>query len=108
NGPAHTPPAVVLGRGMLPAPLLAAKVAGTAKIVPIVHPADTPAEPRYIPSAVLATFLRCRDMTCRFPGCDEPAYDCDIDHTIAYPAGAHPRLEPQTPVPTTSPPQKVL
>ena len=26
-------------------------------------------------------------MTCRFPGCDEPAHLCDIDHTIAYPAG---------------------
>ena len=76
-----------MGRGLLPAPLLAATVASTAKIVPIIHPGDTPAEPRYIPSAVLATFVRCRDMTCRFPGCDEPAYRCDIDHTIAYPAG---------------------
>jgi hypothetical protein len=72
---------------MLPAPLLAAKVAGTATIVPLVHPGDALPEPRYLPSAVLATFVRCRDMTCRFPGCDEPAYDCDIDHTIAYPAG---------------------
>ena len=72
---------------MLPAPLLAAKLAGTAKIVPIVHPGDAPPQPRYIPSAVLATFVRCRDMTCRFPGCDEPAHHCDIDHTIAYPTG---------------------
>jgi hypothetical protein len=30
-------------------------------------------------------------MTCRFPGCDAPAEHCDIDHTIAYPAGpTHP------------------
>jgi hypothetical protein len=36
---------------------------------------------------VLATFIRCRDRTCRFPGCDEPAHVCDIDHTIAHPAG---------------------
>ncbi|BBY93293.1 hypothetical protein MGALJ_29620 [Mycobacterium gallinarum] len=84
---ATTPPAMVLGRGMLPAPLLAAKVAGSAKIVPLRHPGTTPPEPRYIPSAVLATFVRCRDMTCRFPGCDEPAHRCDIDHTIAYPTG---------------------
>ncbi|WP_041301771.1 HNH endonuclease signature motif containing protein [Mycolicibacterium rhodesiae] len=84
---AVTPPAFVLGRGMLPAPLLAAKIAGTAKIVPIRHPGNTAPEPRYIPSAVLATFIRCRDMTCRFPGCDEPAQRCDLDHTIAYPAG---------------------
>jgi hypothetical protein len=26
-------------------------------------------------------------MTCRYPGCDVPAWDCDIDHTISYPAG---------------------
>ena len=81
------PPAALLGGGMLPAPLLAAKVAGTAKIVPIIHPGDATPERRYIPSAVLATFIRCRDMTCRFPGCDEPAHHCDIDHTIAYPTG---------------------
>ena len=26
-------------------------------------------------------------MTCRFPGCDVPATNCDVDHTIPYPAG---------------------
>ena len=34
---------------MLPAPLLAAKIAGTAKIVPIVHPGDAPPQRRYTP-----------------------------------------------------------
>ncbi len=63
------------------------QIAGTAKLVPIRHPGDDPPQPRYIPTAVLAWFMRCRDMTCRFPGCDEPAHHCDIDHTIAYPAG---------------------
>jgi len=86
-GPANTAPAAIMGGGLLPAPLLAAKIAGTAKIVPIVHPGDAGPQPRYIPSAVLAMFIRCRDMTCRFPGCDEPAQHCDIDHTIAYPTG---------------------
>jgi hypothetical protein len=76
-----------MGGAMLPAPLLAAKIAGTAKIVPIVHPGQAPPQRRYIPTAVLATFIRRRDMTCRFPGCDEPAHHSDIDHTIAYPAG---------------------
>ena len=87
SGPANTPPAAIIGGAVLPAPLLAAKIAGIAKIVPIRHPADPPPQPRYTPSTVLATFIRCRDMTCRFPGCDEPAQVCDIDHTIAYPAG---------------------
>jgi hypothetical protein len=83
----HTNPAVVIGGGMMPAPLLAAKLANTATIRPLVHPGDAPPEPRYTPSSKLADFVRCRDMTCRFPGCDEPAYRCDLDHTIPYPAG---------------------
>jgi hypothetical protein len=87
TGPADTPPAAILGGGLLPAPLLAAKIADTAKIVPITHPGDAPPQRRYLPTAVLATFIRCRDMTCRFPGCDKPAHHCDIDHTIAYPGG---------------------
>jgi hypothetical protein len=87
TGPANTNPAVVLGGGMLPAPLLAAKLADTATIRPVIHPGDSPPEPRYVPSAGLARFVRCRDMTCRFPGCDEPADGCDLDHTIPYPVG---------------------
>ena len=87
TGPANTNPAVVMGGGMLPAPLLAAKLAGTATIRPVIHPGDSPPEPRYTPSAGLARFVRCRDLTCRFPGCDEPADHCDLDHTIPYPLG---------------------
>jgi hypothetical protein len=87
TGPANTNPAVVIGGGIMPAPLLAAKVANTATIRPLVHPGDASPEPRYVPSRKLADFVRCRDLTCRFPGCDEPAYHCDIDHTIAYPVG---------------------
>jgi hypothetical protein len=87
TGPAHTNPAVVIGGGIMPAPLLAAKLANTATIRPLVHPGDAPPEPRYTPSRKLADFVRCRDLTCRFPGCDEPAYRCDLDHTIPYPVG---------------------
>ncbi len=45
------------------------------------------AEPPYTPSSGLADFVRCRDLTCRAPGCDRPAIDCDIDHTIPYSDG---------------------
>ena len=31
--------------------------------------------------------MRCRDLTCRWPGCDHPAYDCDLDHTIPHSHG---------------------
>jgi hypothetical protein len=87
TGPANTNPAVVIGGGIMPAPLLAAKLADTATIRPLVHPGDAPPEPRYTPSRKLADFVRCRDLTCRFPGCDEPSYRCDLDHTIPYPVG---------------------
>ncbi len=87
NGPAQSNPAVVIGGAIMPAPLLAAKVAATATIRPLIHPGDAPPEPRYAPSRKLADFVRCRDLTCRFPGCDEPAYRCDLDHTIPYPVG---------------------
>lgn len=87
TGPAKTKPAMILGGAMLPAPLLAAVLAGTASIRRLIHPGQSPPEPRYVPSAKLADFVRCRDMTCRFPGCDVPADRCDLDHTIAYPVG---------------------
>lgn len=86
GAPASSDPAYLMGKAMLPAPL-AARLAGTATIRPVVHPGDRAPEPRYIPSAALAWFVRCRDLTCRFPGCDEPAHHCDLDHTIPYPQG---------------------
>jgi Domain of unknown function (DUF222) len=39
---------------------------------------------RYQPSAALERAIRCRDLTCRFPGCGRPATHCDIDHTIPF------------------------
>jgi hypothetical protein len=44
---------------------------------------DAP-EAGYTPSAKLAEFVRCRDLTCRAPGCDRPAESCDIDHSIPF------------------------
>jgi hypothetical protein len=39
---------------------------------------------RYQPSAALERWIRCRDLTCCFPGCDRPAWTADIDHTVPY------------------------
>ncbi len=87
QGPAATDPGYLMGKGLLPAPLLAATLATTATLQPVIHPGDAGPEPRYTPSRRLAWFVRCRDLTCRFPGCDVPATACDIDHSVAYPAG---------------------
>ena len=45
---------------------------------------DTRAAVRYQPGAALERWIRCRDLTCRFPGCDRPAWITDIDHTTPF------------------------
>jgi Domain of unknown function (DUF222) len=79
-------PAVILGGAVLPAPV-AAQAALHATLRELIHPGQAPPEPRYRPSRTLAEFVRCRDQTCRFPGCTRPATIGDIDHTIPYPYG---------------------
>jgi hypothetical protein len=88
---APTPPAYVFGAGILPTPLPGAILEG-AKIREVRHPGpQTAPEPRYTPASKTAEFVRCRDVTCRFPGCDQPAPVCDIDHPAPYPVGpTHP------------------
>jgi hypothetical protein len=80
------PPALIVGEGIVPTPLLAQLIRGGAKVRPITMPSDEP-EPHYRPSAELAEFVRMRDLYCRAPGCDVPADRCDIDHTVPYPVG---------------------
>ncbi len=82
-------PGYLPGFGILPAESVR-EVAKSAKLQRVVMPNDAP-EPGYRPSAALADFIRWRDLTCRWPGCDKPAERCDIDHTVPYPAGqTHP------------------
>ncbi|MDI9896615.1 DUF222 domain-containing protein [Rhodococcus sp. IEGM 1381] len=38
----------------------------------------------YRPSAALAERIRFRDRTCRHPGCDAAAQQCEIDHIVPY------------------------
>src|SRR6185312_4117009 len=72
--------------GLIP-PELLEELAASAKLVPLIHPGDVPPEPGYTPSKGLADFVRCRDLTCRWPGCDVPATRCDLDHTIPHAQG---------------------
>jgi hypothetical protein len=80
-------PASEVGADGLIAPELVEELAKSAKLVPLVHPADAAPEAGYAPSKALADFVRCRDLTCRWPGCDRPAVNCDLDHTIPYSDG---------------------
>ncbi|EJZ05141.1 hypothetical protein MFORT_30154, partial [Mycolicibacterium fortuitum subsp. fortuitum DSM 46621 = ATCC 6841 = JCM 6387] len=108
-------PGYLPGHGILPAESVR-DLAGRAKIKPVRLPGDTAdagpcgeskpshsgdspqaaepaeaAESGYRPSAALSEFIRWRDLTCRFPGCDAPAERCDIDHTAPWPLGpTHP------------------
>ncbi|MCG7594682.1 HNH endonuclease signature motif containing protein [Mycobacterium sp. PSTR-4-N] len=83
--PARTnKPALLFGSGVTPVEALNLT---RARLRQIVHPGDSLPEGRYTPSRALAEFVRCRDVTCRFPGCDVPATEADIDHTVPYPVG---------------------
>ena len=83
-------PGYLPGFGILPAESVR-ELAETAKLQPLEVPTGATPEPAYRPSAALTQFIRWRDLTCRWPGCDRPVERCDIDHTVPWPAGAtHP------------------
>ena len=84
DGTGTTPGFMAGVDGLIP-PQVVAELAKSATLQPLTFPSA--AEPRYKPSVALADFVRCRDLTCRAPGCDEPAVHCDIDHTIPYADG---------------------
>ena len=79
-------PGYLPGYGPVP-PAMLRQMAQGATLRPLTPGPLLGAEPRYRPSAALATFVRCRDLHCRFPGCDKPAEVCDLDHTVAYDDG---------------------
>jgi hypothetical protein len=85
SGQGHTP-GYLPGYGVIPPPMLR-EIAQQATLRPLDPSALSCPEGRYRPSAALAEFIRCRDVHCRFPGCDKPAEYCDIDHTIPWQAG---------------------
>jgi Domain of unknown function (DUF222) len=86
DGTGSAPASELNADGLIP-PELLAELAKSAKLAPLIHPGDAPPEPGYVPSKALADFVRCRDLTCRWPGCDVPAIGCDLDHTIPYSQG---------------------
>ena len=84
--PAATRPGTMMGGPLMPGALIR-RMALQSVVRKVFHPGDSPPEPRYAPSRRLADFVRCRDLTCRFPGCDVASTNCDVDHTIPHPVG---------------------
>ncbi len=76
-------PGYLEGYGIIDADQVRELAAAASKL--IADPFTSPVEAlRYQPSAALERAVRCRDLTCRFPGCSRPAVVCDIDHTIPF------------------------
>lgn len=47
-----------------------------------------PGQPdRYTPTAAVDRYVRLRDRTCQFPGCNQPAEYTDLDHRVAFADG---------------------
>lgn len=77
-------PGYLTGFGVIDADQVRALARG-ASVRTLLEPTPTPEELlRYQPSAALDRYVRLRDITCRFPGCDRPAHRTDLDHTIAF------------------------
>lgn len=80
-------PGYLMGADSLISAELLRELAAGAAARPLVQPTDAAPESGYRPSRALAEFVRARDLTCRAPGCDRPATDCDLDHTIPWAEG---------------------
>ncbi|MDT5013923.1 MAG: hypothetical protein QOD39_83 [Mycobacterium sp.] len=88
--PARDVGTAIVSGTVVPTPMLAELLRNGATLRQLCPPAAEP-EAGYRPSAALVRFIRCRDLTCRFPGCTMAAEFCDIDHVVPYPIGAtHP------------------
>ena len=93
-GPLTPPrPAVILGAcaTILTPDLLAEVLTHGATIRHLTDPRMLPIHPGYRPTTAQDEYVRCRDLTCRVPGCDRPAVHVDLDHSNPWPAGpTHP------------------
>ncbi len=71
--------------------MLAEVLTRGATVRTVADPRALPVTPGYRPTTAHDEFVRCRDLTCRIPGCDRPALGADLDHSNPWPAGpTHP------------------
>ncbi|WP_166906873.1 HNH endonuclease signature motif containing protein [Mycobacterium sp. DL440] len=77
-------PGYVCGYGVVDAEQVR-ELAAEATLRLVIEPeVDVASTLRYQPTVSVQRWVRCRDLTCRFPGCEHPAEDCDIDHTVPF------------------------
>lgn len=81
---AGTAPGYVFGYGVIDADLVRELAADATTRLVTEPDVDTAAALRYQPTVSVQRWVRCRDLTCRFPGCEHPAEDCDVDHTVPF------------------------
>ncbi|MDX1889421.1 DUF222 domain-containing protein [Mycolicibacterium sp. 050158] len=104
---AHLAPGMLIGGGVLPG-AITRRAAHHAQLRPVLHPGQAPPEPRYTPTTALADYVRCRDLTCRFPGCTTPAITCDLEPRHPLAPRPHLRSQPHRPMPPTPPTEDLL
>ncbi|MGU3503098.1 DUF222 domain-containing protein, partial [Mycobacterium sp. C31M] len=87
---APRPAALIPGYGPITTDALA-DLLPYATIRPLADPQELGTENHYQTSRALTAYLGCRDLTCRWPGCNVPIQRCDTDHTVPWPYGpTHP------------------
>jgi hypothetical protein len=86
-------PAELAGYGPIPAGMarrIAEDVTGTWRRIltdPVTGAVLDVGATTYRPPAAITRHVVMRDVTCRFPGCRQPAHRCDLDHVQPWPAG---------------------
>ncbi|WP_221584324.1 HNH endonuclease signature motif containing protein [Microbacterium sp. G2-8] len=72
--------------------VLAGQASGWDRLFIAVETGDVMRTDRYQPTAAQRRMLVARDLTCRFPGCNQPARRSDVDHTVDYARGGETRV----------------
>ncbi|OUC80630.1 HNH endonuclease signature motif containing protein [Gordonia lacunae] len=79
-------PGFLDGHGLIDADSMRSLLADARRSF-ITTPGTSPAEStdaRYAPSRKLQNLVRCGELGCTFPGCNQPVWTTDLDHTIPF------------------------